>query len=111
MRRSRHGLGVLAAGGAALCIGCSEPQQQPDGWYDYSKTLDDRKREYIQNQVSVGIDEADATRQFGLDYSIEQTWGRTRLPTLDGEYLEGSAAAGATEDPNRLAPKRVRKRR
>lgn len=55
-----------------LLAGCSDGSD----WYDKSSALDDRKQEYIRQQTSMGMSEEEATRAFGIEYSIEQTHGR-----------------------------------
>ena len=69
---SVRGAVVTMLGLAAVLAGCSDGGD----WYDKSSSLQSREDEYIRQQTSMGVSKEDAARQFGVEYSIEQTHGR-----------------------------------
>lgn len=57
---------------AGVCgMGCDSGPK--DGWYDYSADVERRKKEYVGVQMQYGMTEVEASRAWGLQYSIEQT--------------------------------------
>lgn len=70
--------GLVAIG---LLAGCGPAE---DDWYDQSAYTDQRKDTYIRQQQEMGMSEEEAARQWGLEYSIEQTHGVTH-PVLGTE--------------------------
>lgn len=95
----------LLGAGILLVYGCADERRRNDDWYEYSSDLESREKDFVANQVAAGVDPVEASRNWALKYAIERTEGRDRLPTLGAGELDGSAAAGSEEDPNRFAPR------
>lgn len=60
--------------------------QRSDTWYDRSKTEDERKAEFVEQQMSHGIGENEAKDRFWLNNSIIQTLGREPVE-VEGQEL------------------------
>ncbi len=69
----------------ALLASCG-PRTQ-DEWYEHSSAVDQRERDYVDQQMRHGMTEIEAKRAFGLQYSIELT-GRRDDTDVGGQQLQ-----------------------
>lgn len=68
-----------------LLSGCGDAPK--DNWYEESSAVDQREREYVEQQMRHGMTEVEAKRAFGLQYSIELT-GRRENADVEGPQLK-----------------------
>lgn len=62
---------LLGTAAGLLLLGCGD---RKDDWYDYSTDVERRKKEYMSVQMGFGgMSEQEASRAWGLYYSIELT--------------------------------------
>ncbi len=61
-------------------VGCSEPQAESESWYDQTRKHSERRQEYVDAQVEMGVSEVDAKREFDAQYWIGRAGPFTRRP-------------------------------
>ncbi|MCZ7590787.1 MAG: hypothetical protein M5U15_00950 [Kiritimatiellae bacterium] len=76
--------GVCGALFVLLCAGCGQPEET---WYDRSKAADNRKEEYVEEQMRHGMSEVQAKDAWALRVSIEDTLGRKPAEVEGTELL------------------------
>lgn len=80
--------GQKLLGCALLAAALTSCENKPkDGWYEESSEVDQRKQEFVEENMRHGMDEVQAKRAFGLKYSIENT-GRREPVEVSGEQLD-----------------------
>lgn len=88
MKRFIHSALCLAACVCAVAGGAGCEARTKDDWYAYSSDVERRKKEYVSVQMQNGMSEEEASRAWGLQYSIELTHKRDpAVRERDGEGL------------------------
>jgi hypothetical protein len=68
---------LILVGPLSGLVSCGSGEES---WFEQSKALDQRKDNYIQQQIEAGMPPDQARKAWGLQYSIEQTHGMVDSP-------------------------------
>lgn len=74
-----------------LCVagGCSEQKRHADtDWYEPSRTRNEAREAYVDEQAAFGVSEADAKRKFDAERVIEKTRGYHAI-SVSGDDVSG----------------------